>query len=192
MDSTHAADLPMNDRNKRVADTVARDGGRLRNFIRRRVPDPADAEDILQDVLFAFMESYLLPETVEQAGAWLFRAARNRIIDRFRRKSIEPFADAGSGQGDEHWLESVLPSQDDGPEAAYARKVLLDEIYAALEALPAPQRAVFLAHEVEGRSFKDLAAESGVPLNTLLARKRYAVQSLRLRLQAIYDEFGIY
>ena len=192
MDTTLNPNVLMREQNKRVAETVTRERGRLRNFIRRRVADPAEAEDILQDVFYAFIEAYRLPEPIEQAGAWLFRVARNRIIDRFRKKRSEPLVDAPSGTDEEPWLETVLPSPDAGPEAAYARKVLLEELYAALDELPEPQRAVFIAHEVEGRSFQTLAAESGVPLNTLLARKRYAVLHLRARLQSIYDKFGLY
>jgi RNA polymerase sigma factor (sigma-70 family) len=191
MDTTLNPDALMREQNKQVAETVTRERGRLSNFIRRRVADPADAEDILQDVFYAFVEAYRLPDPLEQVGAWLFRVARNRIIDRFRRKRAEPLVDAPSGTDEESWLETVLPSPDAGPEAAYARKVLLEELYAALDDLPEQQRAVFIAHEVEGRSFKTLAAESGVPLNTLLARKRYAVLHLRARLQTIYDEFDL-
>jgi RNA polymerase sigma factor (sigma-70 family) len=192
MDTTLNSDALMREQNRWVAETVTRERGRLSNFIRRRVADPAEAEDILQDVFYAFIEAYRLPEPIEQAGAWLFRVARNRIIDRFRKKRSEPLVDAPSGTDEEPWLETVLPSPDAGPEAAYARKVLLEELYAALDELPEPQRAVFIAHEVEGRSFQTLAAESGVPLNTLLARKRYAVLHLRARLQSIYDKFGLY
>ena len=191
MDTTVSPDTLMRERNNRVAETVARERGRLGNFIRRRVTDPAEAEDILQDVFYAFIEAYRLPDPIEQVGAWLFRVARNRIIDRFRKKRSEPLVDAPSGTDEEPWLETVLPSPDAGPEAAYARKVLLEELYAALEDLPEQQRAVFIAHEVEGRSFKTLAAESGVPLSTQLARKRYALRHLRARLQSIYDEFDL-
>ena len=191
MDTTLDADALMREQNKLVAETVMRERGRLGNFIRRRVADPADAEDILQDVFYAFVEAYRLPEPIEQVGAWLYRVARNRIIDRFRKKRSDPLSEISSETDEEPWLETVLPSPDAGPEAAYARKVLLEELYAALDDLPEPQRAVFIAHEVEGRSFKELAAESGVPLNTLLARKRYAVLHLRARLQTIYDEFDL-
>jgi RNA polymerase sigma factor (sigma-70 family) len=191
MDTTLNPNVLMREQNKRVAETVTRERGRLRNFIRRRVADPAEAEDILQDVFYAFVEAYRLPDSIEQVGAWLYRVARNRIIDRFRKKESEPLVDAPSETDEEHWLETVLPSPDAGPEAAYARKVLLEELYAGLDDLPEQQRAVFIAHEVEGRSFKTLAAESGVPVNTLLARKRYAVLHLRARLRTIYDEFDL-
>ena len=191
METTLSSNSLMAEQDKRITETLSRERARLRNFIRRRVADPGDAEDILQDVFYAFVETYRLPDPIDQAGAWLYRVARNRIIDRFRKKKSEPLVDASSETDDEPWLEAVLPSSDAGPEAAYARKVLLDEIYAALDELPEQQRAVFIAHELEGRSFKALAAESGVPVNTLLARKRYAVLHLRERLQTIYDEFDL-
>jgi RNA polymerase sigma factor (sigma-70 family) len=191
MDATLHPDVLMIEQDKRVAETVSRERGRLRNFIRRRVADPGEAEDILQEVFYALLEAYRLPEPIEQVGAWLYRVARNRIIDRFRKKKSESLPQALSEPDEEPWLEEVLPSPEAGPEAAYARKVLLEEIYAALDELPEPQRAVFIAHELEGRSFKDLVAESGVAMNTLLARKRYAVLHLRARLQTIYDEFDL-
>lgn len=191
MDTTLTLNALMAEQDKRIAETVSRERGRLANFIRRRVPDASEAEDILQDVFYEFVAAYRLPEPIEQVGAWLFRVARNRIIDRFRKKKEEPFPEV-SGEGDDvSWLEEVLPSADAGPEAAYARAVLLEELTAALAELPEEQRAVFIAHEVEGRSFKELAAESGVGVSTLLARKRYAVLHLRAKLQDIYDEFNL-
>jgi RNA polymerase sigma factor (sigma-70 family) len=186
MDTTLTPDALMADKEIRITEAVSRERGRLGEFIRRRVPDPTEAEDILQDVFFAFVEAYRLPEPIEQVGAWLYRAARNRIVDRFRKKRETPLPD-----DEERWLEGVLPSPDDGPDAAYARAVLLQEIQAALDELPPAQREVFIAHELEGRSFKEMAAASGVAQNTLLARKRYAVLHLRARLQAIYDEFKL-
>jgi RNA polymerase sigma factor (sigma-70 family) len=170
----------MPDEDRQLADTIARDGGRLRNFIRARVARE-DVEDILQDVFFELVEAQRLVKPIERVGAWLFRVARNRIIDRFRKKKPES-ADLAS-------LEDLLPSSDAGPEAAYARGVLLEEIEAALEELPEEQRFVFVAHELEGRSFRELAAETGVGVNTLLSRKRYAVLHLRRRLQSIHDEY---
>jgi RNA polymerase sigma factor (sigma-70 family) len=191
MDTTLSYNPLMAEQDKRIAETVSRERGRLANFIRRRVPDAGEAEDILQDVFYEFVAAYRLPEPIEQVGAWLFRVARNRIIDRFRKKKEEPFAEV-SGEADEGtWLDEVLPSADAGPEAAYARSVLLEEVYAALAELPEEQRAVFIAHELDGRSFKELAAENGVGVNTLLARKRYAVVHLRARLQIFYDEFDL-
>lgn len=190
MDTTLTSNALMAEQNKRIVETVTRERGRLRNFIRRRVPDASEAEDILQDVFYEFVAAYRLPEPIEQVGAWLFGVARNRIIDRFRKKKEEPLPEV-SGEGDEgSWLDEVLPSPDAGPEAAYARAVLLEELYAALAELPVEQYDVFIAHELEGRSFKELAAESGVGVNTLLARKRYAVMHLRGTLKTIYDEFN--
>jgi RNA polymerase sigma factor (sigma-70 family) len=183
----------MNDQDRRIAETFERERGRLRRFIRARVADREDAEDLLQDVFAELVEAYRLLQPIEQAGAWLFRVARNRIIDRFRRKKPELLADVrrpedleGERPGS---LEDLLPSPDAGPEAAYARAVLLDEIEAALEELPEKQRVVFVAHEIEGRTFRELAEETGVPLNTLLSRKHDAVLQLRRRLRRIYDEF---
>jgi RNA polymerase sigma factor (sigma-70 family) len=192
MDTTLTSNALMAEQDKRITETISRERGRLRNFIRRRVPDANEAEDILQDVFFEYVENYRLPESIEQVGAWLFRVARNRIIDRFRKKREVSLPEVSGEEGDGYWLEEVLPSSDAGPEAAYTRSVLLEEIHAALAELPQEQREVFTAHEVDGRSFKELAAESGVGMNTLLARKRYAVLHLRARLQTIYDEFEIH
>jgi len=179
---------------REIADAVARERPRLRNFIRRRVIDQDEAEDILQDVFEELVEAWRLPDPVEQVGAWLFRVARNRIIDRFRKKKEAPLPDiADSAAADEadseYRLDLTLPSADAGPEAAYARAALLDTLRAALEELPANQREVFIAHELDGRSFKEMAAATGVSVNTLLARKRYAVLHLRERLQSSYDGF---
>jgi RNA polymerase sigma factor (sigma-70 family) len=183
------------DRNGAITAAILRERSRLSNFIRRSVHDRTDAEDILQDVLFEFVEAYRLPEPIEQVSAWLFRVARNRIVDRFRKKKEQPLADIGGGldgvDEGEHRLDLALPSPDAGPEAHYARRLLLDALLQALAELPQPQREVFVAHEIEGRSFKELAARSGVPLNTLLARKRYAVLQLRERLQTVYDELDL-
>jgi len=172
---------------KRFADIVARERSRLGHFIRGQVRDAADAEDILQDVLLEF---YLATEAIEQAGAWLFRVARNRIIDRARKKKEEPLPAAHVEDGGS-WLEDNLPDPSAGPEAAYARSVLLASIQAALQTLPPEQRDVFVAHEIEGLSFADMAARWRVPQNTLLARKRYAVLALRLRLQAEYGDLMV-
>ena len=188
MDTTLAYNALMAEQDKRIAETVTRERGRLANFIRRRVPDASEAEDILQDVFYEFVAAYRLPESIEQAGAWLFRVARNRIIDRFRKKKEESLPEISGEDGEGSWLDEVLPSAEAGPEAEYARRVLMEELVAALAELPQDQRAVFIAHELDGRSFKELAAESGVGVNTLLARKRYAVMHLRARLQTIYDE----
>jgi len=171
-----------------IADTVEREQLKLGNFIRRRVRDPTDADDILQDVFQEFIEACRLPAPIEQASAWLFRVARNRIIDRFRKKKETSMDDIGDSDDEAYRLDLLLPSGDAGPEAAYARAMLLQALHSALEALPANQRDVFIAHELEGISFKQMAAHSGVPVNTLLARKRYAVLSLRTQLQDFYND----
>lgn len=168
----------------RLAEILARERSRLGHFIRGQVRDAADAEDILQDVLLEF---YAATEAIEQAGAWLFRVARNRIIDRARKKKEAPLPVADDEDG-HSWLEAKLPDPAAGPDAAYARSVLLGSIEAALQTLPAEQRRVFVAHEIEGLSFAEMSAQWGVPQNTLLARKRYAVLALRLRLQAEYGD----
>lgn len=177
----------------RIAETITRERGRLGSFIRQRVSDPGDAEDILQDVFFELVEACRLPDPIEQVGAWLFRVARNRIIDRFRKKrelSLPSAREAGGEGDDDSWLEQALPDGDGGPEAAYLRAMVLEAMAAALDELPARQRDVFIAHELDGRSFKELAAESGVGVNTLLGWKRLAVQHLRTRLRPLYDEFS--
>ena len=181
----------MNEQDRRLSEIVAGERSRLRNFIRRRVPDPSDAEDIVQEVFYELVEANRLLMPIEHVTGWLFRVARNRITDLFRKKKAEAFSDAAlvDDEGETLRIEDLLPSPDAGPEALYARSVLLDELALALGELPAEQREVFLAHEVEGRSFKELAAASGVSVNTLLSRKRYAVLHLRERLQNIHDEF---
>jgi RNA polymerase sigma factor (sigma-70 family) len=181
------------DENQPISEVVRREQSRLRNFIRRRVPDPRDAEDILQDVFYQLVEANRLLMPIEHVTGWLFRVARNRIADLFRKKRPEPFGEAVAsgedGDDDLRQLEDLLPSPDAGPDALYARAVLLDELELAVDELPEEQREAFVAHELEGRSFKEMAAESGVSVNTLLSRKRYAVRRLRARLQSIYDEF---
>jgi RNA polymerase sigma factor (sigma-70 family) len=180
------------DQNRRISEVIAREQARLRQFIRKRVADDSDAEDIFQDVFYELLDAYRLMKPVEQVGAWLFRVARNRIIDLFRKRRPamlgNDFAPA-SEDGETRAWEELLPAPDAGPEAAYARGVLLDELDAALEDLPEEQRDIFVAHEIDGRSFKELSEETGVSVNTLLSRKRYAVLQLRRRLQAIYQEF---
>lgn len=181
------------EQDRQIAETVERERGRLRNFLRKRLPDRLDVEDVLQDVFFELVEAHRLMKPIEKVGAWLFQVARNRIIDRSRKKEPRPSGRTPAVQGDEHedsiWLENLLPSPDAGPEAAYARGILVDELGAALEELPEAQRFVFVAHELDGRSFRELAEETGVSVNTLLSRKHYAVLHLRRRLQNIYDEF---
>jgi RNA polymerase sigma factor (sigma-70 family) len=177
---------------QRISEVVNREQSRLRNFIRRRVPDPRDAEDILQDVFYELVEANRLLMPIEHLTGWLFRVARNRITDLFRKKRPESFSEtAAAGDDDDEPLqfEDLLPSPDAGPEALYARSVLLEELELAVAELPPDQREVFVEHELEGRSFRQMAAETGVSVNTLLSRKRYAVLHLRERLQTIYDEF---
>jgi RNA polymerase sigma factor (sigma-70 family) len=179
------------EQDQRISEVVRQEQSRLRNFIRRRVPDPRDAEDILQDVFYELVEASRLLMPIDHVTGWLFRVARNRITDLFRKKKPEGFGDADMADDDGELLhlEDLLPSPDAGPDAVYARNVMIDELEFALEELPEEQREVFVAHELEGRSFKELAAETGVSVNTLLSRKRYAVLHLRQRLRAIYDEF---
>ncbi|NMG76832.1 sigma-70 family RNA polymerase sigma factor [Aromatoleum diolicum] len=199
MDTSFSLPLPceetmlMAEQNRSLTETIARERGRLGSFIRQRVPDQGEAEDILQDVFFELVEAWRLPEPIEQVGAWLFRVARNRIVDRFRKRREEPLPPAGPEEGEAddratHWLEDAMPASDGGPEAAHLRRLWLDAIAAALDELPPGPRDTFIAHEIDGRSFKEMAAESGVPLNTLLGWKRQAVLHLRDRLQPLYDE----
>jgi RNA polymerase sigma factor (sigma-70 family) len=179
------------EQDQRISEVVKREQSRLRNFIRRRVPDPRDAEDIVQDVFYELVEANRLLMPIEHVTGWLFRVARNRITDLFRKKKPEAFSDAAieGEDGESLRIEDLLPSPDAGPEALYIRNLLLDELELAIDELPDEQREVFVAHELEGRSFKALAAETGVSVNTLLSRKRYAVLYLRERLRRIYDEF---
>jgi RNA polymerase sigma factor (sigma-70 family) len=178
------------EQDQRISEVVKRERSRLRNFIRWRVPDPRDAEDILQDVFYELVEANRLLMPIEHVTGWLFRVARNRITDLFRKKKPESFSDSAlpDEYGELPRWEDLLPSPDAGPEALYARNVLLAELELAVDELPEEQRAVFIAHELEGRSFKEMAAESGVSVNTLLSRKRYAVLHLRERLRSIYEE----
>jgi RNA polymerase sigma factor (sigma-70 family) len=174
-----------------IARAMETDGSRLRNYIRKHVVDLETAEDILQEVFVELIEAYRLLKPIEQVSGWLFRVAKNRIIDRFRGRRLESLSQDRYGEDDDVAvsLEDLLPSPDSGPEAAYTRSVLLDEVDEALREMPEEQRSVFIAHEWEGYSFKELAAETGVSVNTLLSRKRYAVLHLRRRLRSIYEEF---
>jgi len=191
MDEALRKQRPMTEQDERISEAVQREHARLRNFIRRRVPDPRDAEDILQDVFYELVEANRLLMPIEHVTGWLFRVARNRITDLFRKKKPERFSDAAVEDegGEVLQLEDLLPSPDAGPDAVYARNVLLDELEMAVDELPEELRQVFIAHELEGRSFKEIAAATGVSVNTLLSRKHYAVLHLRERLQDIYDEF---
>ncbi len=179
------------EQNRRISEVVKQEQSRLRNFIRRRVPDPRDAEDILQEVFYELVEANRLLMPIEHVTGWLFRVARNRITDLFRKKTPESFSHAALADDEEELLhlEDLLPSPDAGPDALYARSVLLDELESSLDELPDEQREVFVGHEFEGRSFKQMATETGLSVNTLLSRKRYAVLHLRERLRSIYDEF---
>ena len=191
-------DVALNDpsvtteQDRKISAAVRREGGRLRNFIRRRVLDAAEAEDILQEVLYELVAAHRLTQPIEQAGAWLMRVARNRIIDRFRKKRAEPFSNSPflvDEEDDGSALEDLLPSIEPGPEGEAIRQVLLEQVEEALDELPPEQREVFIAHELEGASFKELSARWGVSVNTLLSRKRYAVLALREQLQEAYDEW---
>jgi len=179
------------EQDRRISEVVEREQSRLRNFIRRRVPDPRDAEEILQDAFYKLVEANRLLMPIEHVTAWLFRVARNGITDLLRKKRHESSSDAtlASDDGELLRFQDLLPSPDAGPEALYARSVLLDELELAVDELPEEQREVFVAHELEGRSFKEMSAATGVSINTLLSRKRYAVLYLRERLQSVYDEF---
>jgi len=190
MDEALEKRWPMAEQDQRISEAISRDAPRLRNFIRRSVPDASDAEDILQDVFHELIEAYRMMKPIEQVSAWLFRVARNRITDLFRRQKREAKADpaAVAEDGEPLTLEEWLPSPDAGPDAAYVRTVLLEELDEALHELPQEQQEVFVAHELMGYSFKELAEQTSTSVNTLLSRKHYAVLHLRKRLQSIYDE----
>jgi RNA polymerase sigma factor (sigma-70 family) len=179
------------EQDRRISEAFERERSRLRRFIARRVPDPRDAEDLVQDVFCELVEANRLLMPIEHVTGWLFRVARNRITDLFRKRRPEAFPDRAP-DGEDEWLglEDLLPSRDAGPEALYFRNALLDELELAFDELPEEQRAVFVAHELEGRSFKEMAAATGVGVNTLLSRKRYAVRHLRERLRGLWDELA--
>ena len=192
MDEALRKQWPMAEQDQQISEAISREQPRLRNFIRKRVADRDDAEDILQEVFYELIEAYRMMKPVEQVTAWLFQVARNRITDLFRRKSREAQDSEPAMRtedGEALLLEDLLPSPDAGPDAEYARSALLEELDDALDELPQEQREVFIAHELVGYTFKELAAQTGVSVNTLLSRKHYAVLHLRQRLQAIYDEF---
>ena len=179
------------EQDRRIVAALESERPRLLQWLRRHVADPGDVDDVLQDVFYELVVAYRLLQPVEEAGAWLFRVAKNRLVDRWRKKKPEALADHDvvTAEGERLGLAELLPSVEAGPDAAYARGVLVDELAEAIEALPEAQREVFLAHEVEGLSFKEIAARTGVGVNTLLSRKHNAVLQLRRRLQAVYDEF---
>ncbi|HTM17474.1 MAG TPA: RNA polymerase sigma factor [Terracidiphilus sp.] len=183
--------IAMMEQDRQIADVIAKEQPRLRSFIRRRVPNEADAEDLLQEVFFELVRAHRLLLPIDFVTGWLYRVARNRITDLFRKKRPQAFSEGAleTNEGELLELDDLLPARDGGPEAEYLRNLLLDELRQAVAELPAEQREVFVAHEIEGRSFKELAAETGVNVNTLLSRKRYAVLHLRERLQGIHDEF---
>lgn len=183
-----AISVPMS-QDQQLSAAVARERGRLLAFIRRRIDDAAEAEDILQDALYELVAAQRLAQPVEQIGAWLMRVARNRIIDRFRKRRPQLLLDAAGGMDEERVLDELLPAADGTPETAAMRALLLDEIEAALAELPREQREVFIAQELDGLTFRELAERSGESINTLLSRKRYAVLQLRERLQAIYEDW---
>jgi RNA polymerase sigma factor (sigma-70 family) len=195
MEHTPTMEWMTTEQDRHISTVVKAEGARLRNFIRKRVADEADAEDILQEVFYEFVQTYRLMKPIEQAGAWLFRVARNRIIDRFRKRRHDPLEETLqtvqplNEEGERLALDDFLPSPDAGPDAIYVRTLLIDALEDAIGELPEEQRAVFIAHEIEGRTFNELAEETGTNINTLLARKRYAVRQLRSRLQTIYNEF---
>ena len=179
------------EQDRRISEVVERERSRLRSFIRRRVPDASDADDILQEVFYELVEANRLLMPIEHVAGWLFQVARNRITDLLRKKKPELFGDAAplNDDGERADLEDLLPSPEAGPDAIYTRGVLLDELEFALDELPEEQREVFIAHEVYGRTFKEIAAETGVGMNTLLSRKRYAVRHLRELLRNVYSDF---
>jgi RNA polymerase sigma factor (sigma-70 family) len=191
MDGAASFDRMALEQDQRISEVVKRERSRLLSFIQRRVPDPGDAEDVLQEVFYRLVEANRLLMPIEHITGWLFQVARNRITDLFRKKQPENFSDIAIADesGEELQFEDLLPSRDAGPEAEYVRKRLLEELRRALAQLPKEQRDVFIAHEFEGRSFKEMAAETGLSVNTLLARKRYAVLHLRERLQRAYNDF---
>jgi RNA polymerase sigma factor (sigma-70 family) len=183
---------PMTEQDQKISEAIARDEPSLRDFIRRRVTDQGEAEDILQDVFYELVEAYRLMKPVEQVTAWLFQVARNRIIDLFRKKkrrAVDTESELRTKEGEALLLDELLPSPEAGPDEVFARNVLLEELEDALEELPEEQREVFIEHELMGYSFKELSARYGVGVNTLLSRKHYAVKHLRERLRAIYEEF---
>ena len=185
-----ARELAMNEQDRLIAEAVKRDEPRLRSFVRRRVADISDAEDVLQDVFSELVVMYRIMRPAEEITAWLFRVARNRITDLFRRRKMASLNDAISDEQNARTLEDLLPSPTAGPDSEFTRGVLMQALDDAIEELPASQREVFVAHELLGKSFKEISDETGVGMNTLLSRKRYAVLHLRARLKEIYEDYG--
>jgi len=190
MEGTLSIDLMTREQDQHIAEAFTQERGRLRGFVRKHVTDDRDVEDILQDVFYELVEAYRLVRPIEHLTAWLFRIARNRIVDLFRKKRAEISTDEilETADADEPVsFGDLLPSADAGPDAAFARALLVDELTAAFDELPKEQREVFIAHELEGRSFKEIAAASRTNINTLISRKHYAVLHLRRRLQRVYE-----
>ena len=185
-----ARDWTVDQQDQLIAEALERDQPRLRSFIRKRVLDMSDAEDVLQDVFYELTATYRMMKPVEQVTAWLYRVARNRIADLFRRQRAVSLSEPLEAGEDSPALEDLLPSPDAGPDALYARNLMLEALDEALDELPENQREVFVAHEWMGKSFKQLAEETGESVNTLLSRKRYAVLHLRKRLQQIQESLG--
>ena len=194
-DVLHIEQVMTAEQNDAIRETVVREQKRLFNFIRNRVPEEEDAEDILQDVFYQLVQSYRIAEPIEQLSAWLFTVARNKITDWFRKKKAEPISKLATASYDDEDetnrvnLAELLPDNSDGPEALHARKIILSELEEAIDELPEEQREVFVMHEIEDRSFKEISELTGESVNTLLSRKRYAVLYLRKRLREMYNEF---
>lgn len=191
MDAALFKPLSASSQDSEIASVVRRERGRLLSFIRKRVADAAEAEDVLQEAFYELVAAYRLMQPVEQVGAWLMRVARNRIIDRFRKRRPQLLGDIAPEEQEEgeSALERLLPAVEDGPDTELVRELMMEELEQALAELPREQREVFVAHELEGASFKDLSARWGVGINTLLSRKRYAVLRLRERLREAYEEW---
>lgn len=183
-------ELAMDEQDRLIAEAVKRDEPRLRSFVRRRVADMSDAEDVLQDVFSELVVMYRMMRPAEEITAWLFRVARNRITDLFRRRNMTSLNAPVSDEDNARTLEDLLPSPNAGPDAEFTRAVLMQSLEDAIDELPASQREVFVAHEVLGKSFKQISEETGTGVNTLLSRKRYAVLHLRARLKQIYEDYG--
>ncbi|MFL5730703.1 MAG: RNA polymerase sigma factor [Cytophagaceae bacterium] len=191
MKDTIALEIAMNaEKDQAIKNTFQKDRKRLFDFIRRRVPSREEAEDILQEVFFQFTRNVYQLAPIEQVSSWLFRVARNKITDSYRKQKTESLEKRSEGNDEENGLNllSHLYDANDDPEKEMARNLIWDELYEALDALPAAQREVFILHEIEGKDFKEIAAQTGETVNTLLSRKRYAVLYLRKRLEYLYKE----
>lgn len=177
-----------------INDAVKKERGRLLKFIRSKVRSEEDAEDILQDVFYQLASNHGIVDTIENMAAWLFRVARNRIIDVYRKRKPESIDTNAAYDADEDetyffGLAKLSSDENDEPDAQYERSMVWETLTEALNELPEEQRDVFILHELENKSFQDIAEITGVPINTLLSRKRYAVLHLRKRMQGLYDDF---